>query len=100
MNNHEFVPGHNGYCEKCGDNEAEHPGYVDIDALIDEQAATITQQAVTITRLVAVLGEAEEALSDYVERLEKQGAILRYGHSVIATIKRVLSETSQPTKKG
>jgi hypothetical protein len=53
MNNHEFVPGHNGCCEKCGDNDASHPGCVDVDALIDQQEALLVMQATEIERLRA-----------------------------------------------
>lgn len=41
MNTHEFVPAGDGFCHVCGDHAAAHPGYVDPDDLIGQQAAVI-----------------------------------------------------------
>lgn len=44
--------------------------------------------------MLAALAEAENALLDYVERLERQGGSMNYGRSVIALIQEIrLRET-------
>lgn len=45
----------------------------------------------TRNELLRALAEAENALLDYVERLEKQGGSMNYGRSVIALIQDLRS---------
>lgn len=44
----------------------------------------------TRNELLAALAEAENALLDYVERLEQQGCTMGYGRAVIRQIEDVL----------
>lgn len=53
----------------------------------------------TRAELVRVLIEAENALLDYVERLEKQGCKMGYGRSVIMRIQGVLNDEAEAVSK-
>lgn len=45
-----------------------------------------------VEELRALLREAQNALLDYVERLEKQGGMMNYGRSVLARIDAAMGE--------
>lgn len=42
---------------------------------------------IRLAAALAALREADNVLTDYIERLEKHGAMLNYGHSVLRQIR-------------
>ena len=51
---------------------------------------------VDIPYMVTALSEAENALTDYIDQLEKQGATCGYGRSVVKLIRKAISGAMEP----
>ena len=45
--------------------------------------------------LVEVLTEAENALADYIPTIERDGAVLNYGHSVLQQVRLALAKAKE-----
>lgn len=52
-----------------------------------ESGVNVDQALQELTLIYSALDHSENALVDYVERLEKQGATMGYGHQVVVIVR-------------
>lgn len=74
-----------GVCQELGYTLIDEP-----QRLHAEQLAKAALASAHIGEMVIVLKEAENALADYIPTIEKTGASLNYGHSVLLQIRKML----------
>lgn len=56
----------------------------------------MTPERQQIGAMLAALVEAENALTDYIETLERQGAKLNYGRNVLAQVRAAIASAPLP----
>lgn len=66
---------------------------------VTDMAEVIERAIEDRATLLAILEQAENALADYIPRIEATGAHLNYGHMVLANIRAALKARNTRTQE-